>query len=325
MGVAELFDDLLEALLELTAVLRPGDERADVQREDTLALERLGHITLHDPVREAFGDGRLADAGLADERRIVLRAPGEDLDDPLDLLLAADDRVELLCLRHRREVHAELIERRGLRAARLAARGRRLALGRRVLLSEGRDDLMAHLLERDAERLEDAGGDALALPDQPEEEVLGADVAVPELPRFIDRELDDLLRARRQGDLTRRGRGVTPADDEFDGGADLRELDAERIEDPCGDALAFPHQPEEQMLGPDVVVVEADRLVLSERQDALGPVVEAVERPHQRSPVRSVYRLTIHERLYVRVERLQCAVACQLAEYASRPSGRASA
>ncbi len=34
------------------------------------------------------------------------------------------------------------------------------------------------------------------------------------------------------------------------------------------------------MLGTDVVVVEADRLVLSEREHALGAVVEAIERSH---------------------------------------------
>ena len=54
-----------------------------------------GTSPFDDAVREAFGDRGLADAGLADERRVVLGAAREDLDDPLDLLLAADDRVEL--------------------------------------------------------------------------------------------------------------------------------------------------------------------------------------------------------------------------------------
>src|SRR5581483_1072536 len=112
--VTELLDDLLEALLELAAVLRARDERPDVEREHALALQRLGHVTLHDAVREALGDGGLADARLSDERRVVLGAAAQDLDDALDLLLAADDRIELLRLGHRGEVHAELIERRCL-------------------------------------------------------------------------------------------------------------------------------------------------------------------------------------------------------------------
>ena len=93
--VAQLLDDLLEPLLELAAVLRAGDERADVEGQDALVEQRLGHVAGDDPVGQALGDRGLADARLADQRRVVLRPAAEDLDDPLDLLLAADDRVEL--------------------------------------------------------------------------------------------------------------------------------------------------------------------------------------------------------------------------------------
>ena len=71
--VAELLDDLLEPLLELAAVLRPGDERPDVERQDALVEQDVGDVAGDDPMGQALGDGRLADAGLADERRVVLR------------------------------------------------------------------------------------------------------------------------------------------------------------------------------------------------------------------------------------------------------------
>src|SRR6266852_1666885 len=151
--VTELLDDLLEALLELTAVLRSGHERADVECEHPLPLQRLRHVTLDDAVREPFGDRGLADARLADERGVVLRASAQDLDDALDLLLAADDRIELPRLGHRGEVHTKLVEGRRLGAGGLAAGGRRL--GRRwVLLAKRRDDLMPDLFERHAQRFE---------------------------------------------------------------------------------------------------------------------------------------------------------------------------
>ncbi len=54
-----------------------------------------GHVAFDDAVGQALDDGRLADAGLADEDGVVLGAPAEDLDDAADLLVAADDRVEL--------------------------------------------------------------------------------------------------------------------------------------------------------------------------------------------------------------------------------------
>src|SRR2546430_17677944 len=110
--------------------------------------------------------------------------------------------------------------------------------------------------------------------------MLGAHVAVPQLSSLIDRELDDLLGARRERDLARGCRGVAAADDELDGGADLGKLDAEGVEDARGDTLAFAHQTEEEMLRSYVVVVETDRLILGERKDTLGAVVEAVERSH---------------------------------------------
>ena len=95
VGVAQLLDDLLEPLLELAAVLRAGDERPDVEGQDALVEQRLGDVAGDDPMGQALGDGGLADAGLADERRVVLGPARQDLDDPVDLLLAADDRVEL--------------------------------------------------------------------------------------------------------------------------------------------------------------------------------------------------------------------------------------
>ena len=74
VGAAQLLDDLLEALLELAAVLGAGDERADVERQHALVEQRLGHVAGDDALGQALGDGGLADARLADERRVVLGA-----------------------------------------------------------------------------------------------------------------------------------------------------------------------------------------------------------------------------------------------------------
>ena len=185
---------------------------------------------------EALGDRGLADAGLADERRVVLGAARQDLDDPLDLLLATDDRIELAGARGLREVDAELVDRGGLAGA-LRLRGR--ARGR--ALRQDADDLVADLVEVDAEALEDAGGDALALADEAEQQVLRADVVVAEAAGLVDRELDDALRARRQADLAD-DRAIPSPDDELDRGADLGELDVHVLEHARGDAFAFADQ-----------------------------------------------------------------------------------
>ena len=200
----------------------------------------------------------------------------EDLDDPLDLLLSADDGIQLSCTGGVGEVDAELVDGRGLAGALRLLGGRP---GGRALRQDA-DDLVADLVEVDAERLEDAGGDPLALADQAEEQVLGADVVVAEAARLVDRQLDDALRARRQPDLAD-DRPVAAADDELDRGPDLGQLDVHVLEDARGDAFALADEAQEQVLRADVVVVEPLRLVLSEGQDLARPIRELVEAIHR--------------------------------------------
>ena len=99
--------------------------------------------------------------------------------------------------------------------------------------------------------------------DEAQEQVLGADVVVPEAAGLVDRQLDDALRARGEPDLTD-DRPVAPTDDELDRGPDLGELDVHVLEDARRDTLALADEAEQQVLGADVVVVEPLRLVLSQ-------------------------------------------------------------
>src|SRR3954466_4701733 len=85
LGVADLLQDRLQALLELAAVLRPGQQGADVQADDLAVAQALGDVAGDDPLGQALDDRRLADARLADQHRVVLGAAREDLDDAADL------------------------------------------------------------------------------------------------------------------------------------------------------------------------------------------------------------------------------------------------
>ena len=58
---------------------------------------------------------------------------------------------------------------------------------------------------------QDLRAHALALAEQAEQDVLGADVVVLELQRLAQRQLEHLLRPRRKGDVTA-GRRLAPTD-----------------------------------------------------------------------------------------------------------------
>ncbi len=74
---------------------------------------------------------------------------------------------------------------------------------RALVAGQQLDDLLAHPGEVGAQLDQHLGGDALALADQAEQDVLGADVVVAELQRLAQAQLEDLLRPRREGDVAR--------------------------------------------------------------------------------------------------------------------------
>ena len=100
-----------EALFELAAELRAGDQRAHVERDHALVLQAFGHVAAHDAAGQAFHDGGLADARLADQHRIVLGAARKHLDHAADLFVAADHRIELALRGELRQIAAVFFER----------------------------------------------------------------------------------------------------------------------------------------------------------------------------------------------------------------------
>ena len=59
LGLGDFMQHRLETLLELTAILRPRDERAHVQRDDTAVLQTLGDILLDDAPGQSLLRGRV--------------------------------------------------------------------------------------------------------------------------------------------------------------------------------------------------------------------------------------------------------------------------
>ena len=93
-----LVDEALHPALELAPELGAGHQGRQIQQIDLLVPQLEGHIALCDPLGQPLGDGSLAHAGLTDQAGIVLLTAVQDLHHPLDLLLPADDRVQLALL-----------------------------------------------------------------------------------------------------------------------------------------------------------------------------------------------------------------------------------
>src|SRR6266516_2633818 len=174
----------------------------------------------------------------------------------------------------------------GGRARVLGAKGRRRGADeprRRALLLPAPVHDLDHLLpeawEVGAELDEHLGRHALALADEAEQDVLGADVVVAEIQRLAQAQLQDLLGARRERDVPARG-AVAPADDLLDLRADpLQRHAADPPQRLGGGAFALVEQAEQEVLGADVVVVQEPGLLLGEHDHSPGPVGATLANP----------------------------------------------
>jgi hypothetical protein len=173
----QLFHDGLEPLFKLAAVFGAGHDEREVEAEDALVGEEAGHFAVGDALGEAFDDGRLAHAGLADEHGIVLGAAAENLDDALEFAVAADQRIELPVHGGLGQVAAELGQQAGLA----------LALLRRSFLLRGAAQLVANLRQLEAALLQNLRGEALLFAQQAQQQMLGADVLVAQPLGFFRR------------------------------------------------------------------------------------------------------------------------------------------
>ena len=256
-------EDGLQPLLELAAILRPGDHRTEVERHQLLVAQRFRHVAIDDPERQAFRDRGLADAGLADQHGIVLGAAGQDLDGAADLVVAADHRVKLAFAGRRRQVAGVLLQR-------LVA-----ALGRRGVGSAALADLVDRLVEpvrRDAGLLQDVGGLRRLLDRHGEQQPLDRHVAVAGLLGDLLGGGEDLRERLRQihlrtaaGDLRHR------VERRVDRQLDLLRAPAGALDQAGRHPLLVVDEGLQKVLGRKLLVVAPDRQRLRGLDEAADP------------------------------------------------------
>ena len=273
--LGDLAEHGLQAILELAAVLGPGDEGAQVERHEALPLQPLGDVPRDDALGESLDDGGLADARLADQDGVVLRPPREHLDDPADLVVAADHGIELALPRELRQVAAVALERLVLRLGVLVGD----ALGAADV-----DERPVERVLRDTGLPQDAARCPVALLGDRDEEVLGRAVVVLEPLHLLPGGVEDGLEPgahvlpARPADLREAADlGLDVPPDRLRPGAELRQEGAD-------DAILLLDEREQEMLGLELLVTLAIRQPLGGLNRLLGLDGELVEAKRRHAP-----------------------------------------
>ena len=163
-----------------------------------------GHVAFDDALGEAFGDRGLADAGVADEQRVVLLPAAENLDGAVDLGAAADQRIDAALLGLLVEVDAIGLERVGLLLAGLAILDRRRVVvdaahrarvGHAGALGDAVADVVDRVVAGHVLLLQEIGGVALALGEDRDQHVGAGDFLAARRLDVDDGALDDALEA----------------------------------------------------------------------------------------------------------------------------------
>ncbi len=92
------------------AILGARDDQRKIQRQDALVRQERRHVAVGDALGQAFDDGSLAHARLADQHRIVLGAAAQDLRHALQFVVAPDQGVEQTVHRGLGQVAAEFAQ-----------------------------------------------------------------------------------------------------------------------------------------------------------------------------------------------------------------------
>ena len=205
----------LEAFLEVAAKAGAGEQRAAVESEDLGRAQVLGHLGGEQVLRKPLDERRLADAGVADEHRVVLAPAGEHLERALHFGAAADERIELAVAGPLREV-------RGIRGERVAGGGRRVVVAgmrglagsrrARARLGNAVGDVVQHVEARDALVREQRGGRRFRLLQQRREQVADGRFLPTRALHVKHRRLQDATEGQRL-----RGLAVAPRRQRLDG------------------------------------------------------------------------------------------------------------
>src|SRR5690606_4808051 len=92
-ALAQLVEQGLEALLEVTTVLGARQQSAEIKGINHAVSQQVRHLTIDNALGQAFGDGRLTHTGLSHQQWVVLTPTRQDLRYALHFRLTANQRI----------------------------------------------------------------------------------------------------------------------------------------------------------------------------------------------------------------------------------------
>mmetsp|Transcript_72086 Transcript_72086/g.203518 ORF Transcript_72086/g.203518 Transcript_72086/m.203518 type:complete len:217 (+) Transcript_72086:1291-1941(+) len=211
----------------------------------------------------------LADTGLAQKHRVVLGAPSQNTDGAFQLLLTADQGVQLALARHgcqvlavgQRRFQLQVLELGGDPGLSTGTPTRRSGAFGILLAGDGFGDLLGHgllgiAIQHFPQKL---AALAIALANDGAEKMRGADGGAARLPGAFDGILEHMLRIGGEGDLQGFAT-LTVSDHELQVAARIGQFDAEFLQRPGADIGSLGDHADRQHLGADVVLAQASRL-----------------------------------------------------------------
>jgi hypothetical protein len=252
LGFLDLFQDRLQSVFELAAVLRARDHRPEIEGDDAPVPERFRDVAIGDAPCDSLDDRGLSDAGIADQHGVVLGAAPEDLDRAADLLVPADDRVELPASREIGQV------------GRISPEGLELVLGVLVGNASGAADL--------TQGMEDVVGGGAELPEDVrrfafssnhrQKKVLGRHVIVLKFLCSLLGKREDVRERARDSDVRLAGDLGKRSEAAFRGGPDSARIGPELREDGHDDSVGVLAEGRQQMERANLRMAEAFRQLL---------------------------------------------------------------
>ena len=110
LGFLQLSNNLLHAVLELTAILGSCYQTCQVKCPDLLSAQDVRNVAGCNELSQTLNNGGLTNAGIAQDKWVVLLAAGKNLHDTLNLAVTANNRVKLFICSKLSKVAAKLLQ-----------------------------------------------------------------------------------------------------------------------------------------------------------------------------------------------------------------------